>query len=342
MDSIYYLNAFVNNNLVRGLFFMLLTVLSAYLVDYLIWYYFKKITLRTNNKIDDFLINVLTTPIHWFIILIGFRKSLLLTLKWPLSKQINLYFTIIMVAIIAIVVSKILTFIIKRWLKSYKNTKTIPQYIGNIVSVVIFIIAIAVVLSILDISISPILTSLGIAGLVIGLSLQSTLINIIAAIKIISEEKVKIGDYIDDGGAIKGVVEDISLNSTRIRNLNNNIIIVPNAKISDSAVINYARNESKIRIIVPVAISTDLPIDKIKSQLVEIVKDIFKNHEGTYKKREPEVWLNSAEYNNALNLPIYKFNILINIVSYRYEFNIMDAILTKVSQEFWDKKIKNS
>jgi hypothetical protein len=41
-------------------------------------------------------------------------------------------------------------------------------------------------------------------------------------------------------------------------------------------------------------------------------------------------------------LPIYKFNILINIVSYRYEFNIMDAILTKVSQEFWDKKIKNS
>jgi small-conductance mechanosensitive channel len=194
-----------------------------------------------------------------------------------------------MVAIIAIVVSKILTFIIKRQLKSYKNTKTIPQYIGNIVSVVIFIIAIAVVLSILDISISPILTSLGIAGLVIGLSLQSTLINIIAAIKIISEEKVKIGDYIDDGGAIKGVVEDISLNSTRIRNLNNNIIIVPNAKISDSAVINYARNESKIRIIVPVAISTDLPIDKIKSQLVEIVKDIFKNHEGTYKKREPEV-----------------------------------------------------
>lgn len=219
-------------------------------------------------------------------------------------------------------------------MKSHKNTKTIPQYVGNIVSVVIFVIATTIVLVTLDISISPILTSLGIAGLAIGLSMQSTLVNFIAAIKIISEEKVKIGDFIDDGGAIKGVVEDMSLNSTRIRNLNNNIIIVPNSKISDSPVINYARNESKIRIIVPVVILADHPVDKIKSKLTTIVKDIFKNQEGVYKKREPEVWLNSAEHSSSFNLPVYKFNILINIVSYRYEFSVMDAILTRVSQEF--------
>ncbi|MFA5230526.1 MAG: hypothetical protein WC422_04020, partial [Candidatus Paceibacterota bacterium] len=63
-------------------------------------------------------------------------------------------------------------------------------------------------------------------------------------------------------------------------------------------------------------------------------KDIFKSQEGVYKKREPEVWLNSAEHNSSFNLPVYKFNILINIVSYRYEFSVMDAILTRISQEF--------
>jgi len=142
---------------------------------------------------------------------------------------------------------------------------------------------------ILDISISPILTSFGIAGLAIGLSMQSTLINFIAAIKIISEEKVKIGDFIDDGNEIKGVVEDMSLNSTRIRNLNNNIIIVPNSKISDSPVINYARNESKIRIVIPVVILANQPVDKIKTKLNKIVKNIFENQDGIYKKREPEI-----------------------------------------------------
>ncbi len=319
---------------------MLLTIALAYLVDYLIWYYIKKITLKTKTLIDDFLINVLTTPIHWLIILVGFKKSLLIILNWQWTKSINLYFTILIVGIIAWVASKVFSFFIKRWLKSQKNTKTIPQYISNIVSVVIFVIASAIVLLILDISISPILTSFGIAGLAIGLSMQSTLINFIAAIKIISEEKVKIGDFIDDGNEIKGVVEDMSLNSTRIRNLNNNIIIVPNSKISDSPVINYARNESKIRIVIPVVILANQPVDKIKTKLNKIVKNIFENQDGIYKKREPEIWLNKAEQTSSMNLPVYRFNILINIVSYRYEFSITDAILTSVSQEFWDRKLE--
>jgi len=155
--------------------------------------------------------------------------------------------------------------------------------------VVVFLIALMVIMSMLKISIAPLLTSFGIAGILIGLSLQNTLVNFIAGLKIISEEKIKIGDFIDDGVSIKGVVEDMSLNSTKIRNLNNNIIIVPNSKISDNPITNYSRNDSKIRVIVPITIVIEKPLGEIKEKLQEIVMEVFNTMEGIDKKREPEV-----------------------------------------------------
>jgi len=219
-------------------------------------------------------------------------------------------------------------------LEVHKRAQKIPQYISNIVAVIIFLIAITIILVMFKISVTPLITSFGIAGLVVGLALQNTLINFIAGIKIISEEKIKIGDFIDGGNEIKGVVEDMSLNSTRIRNLNNNIIIVPNSKISDGSIINYARNDTKIRLVVPVTLIADKPIDEIKEKLTQITYEVFNTEEGVYKKKDPEVWLLSAEHFNSMLSPVLKFNILINIISYRYEFSVMDAILVKISKEF--------
>jgi len=174
-------------------------------------------------------------------------------------------------------------------LKVQKQTKKIPQYISNIVGVVVFLIALMVIMSMLKISIAPLLTSFGIAGILIGLSLQNTLVNFIAGLKIISEEKIKIGDFIDDGVSIKGVVEDMSLNSTKIRNLNNNIIIVPNSKISDNPITNYSRNDSKIRVVVPITIVIEKPLNEIKEKLQEIVMEVFNTMEGIDKKKEPQI-----------------------------------------------------
>ena len=191
-----------------------------------------------------------------------------------------------------------------------------------------------IILSILKVSITPILTSFGIAGLVVGLSLQNTLVNFIAGVKIISEEKVKIGDFIDDGSTIKGVVEDMSLNSTKIRNLNNNIIIVPNSKISDSPIINYTRNDNKIRMIIPVTIVANQPINDIKEKLKEIIYEVFNTSEGVDKRKEPEIWLNSANQANSMILPVLTFSILITITNYRYQFRITDDILMRISRAF--------
>ena len=254
-----------------------------------------------------------------------------------ITQYADLGYKIAMIVLVAFVISKLLSFFIGHWLKVQKNTKKIPQYISNIVGTIIFLIALMIILSILKVSITPILTSFGIAGLVVGLSLQNTLVNFIAGVKIISEEKIKIGDFVDDGNNIKGVVEDMSLNSTKIRNLNNNIIIVPNSKIAENPIINYTRNDNKIRIVVPVTITADKPIDEIKGKLEKIIYEVFNTGEGIDKRREPEIWLNSANQANSMILPVLTFSILITITNYRYQFSITDELLMRVSRELWNK-----
>ena len=310
-------------------------ILLAFVVDYLIWFYIKKVTIKTHTHIDDFLVNVLTTPIHWFIIILGAKKAFLEMFDNMVTKNVDLYYKIAIIVLVAFVVSKLLSFFIGHWLKVQKQTKKIPQYISNIVGVVVFLIALMVIMSMLKISIAPLLTSFGIAGILIGLSLQNTLVNFIAGLKIISEEKIKIGDFIDDGVSIKGVVEDMSLNSTKIRNLNNNIIIVPNSKISDNPITNYSRNDSKIRVVVPITIVIEKPLNEIKEKLQEIVMEVFNTMEGIDKKKEPQIWIVNAGQASSMTLPVATFNVLITIVSYKYQFGVADAILAKASNKFW-------
>jgi len=333
MDAFYCLNMFWKNNIVQGLIIILLSILLAYFIDYLIWYYIKKITNKTNTRVDDFLINTLTIPIHWFIIIFGFKQSCIKIFDGNVTKYADLTLTIFIIILVAWVISKLLSFFIGHWLKIQKNTKKIPQYISNIVGVMIFLIALMIILSILKISIAPILTSFGIAGLAIGLSLQNTLTNFIAGLKIISEEKIKIGDFIDDNNNIKGVVEDMSLNSTKIRNLNNNIVIVPNSRISDNPVTNYSRND--IRVVVPIIVVIDKPLSEIKNTIKEIVTDVFETMEGVDKKRKPEIWITNAGQTNSVILPTATFNVLITVTSYKYQFAITDAILGKISEKCW-------
>ncbi len=335
MDVLHYLNVFWYNNIVQGIVAILGAILLAFLIDYLIWFYIKKYTIKTHTHVDDFLVSVLTIPIHWTIIIWGVKKAFLKMFDITLTKNIDLYYRIAVILLVAYVISRLLSFFIGHWLKTQKQTKKIPQYVSNIVGVAVFMLALMIIMMMLKISITPLLTSFGIAGLLIGLSLQNTLINFIAGMKIISEEKIKVGDYIDDGFGIKGVVEDMSLNSTKIRNLNNNIIIVPNSKISDNPITNYSRNDSKIRVIVPVTLIIDKPLNVIKEELNTIVLEVFHTMEGVDRRKTPEVWIVDAGQASSAARPTATFNILITILGYRYQFCVADAILEKVSKTFW-------
>ncbi len=83
------------------------------------------------------------------------------------------------------------------------------------------------------------MTALGVGGLAVALALQDTLANLFAGLHVIGSRKVIPGDYVVLDTGEEGYVEDINWRNTSLRNLRNNMIVVPNARLASAILTNY-------------------------------------------------------------------------------------------------------
>lgn len=135
--------------------------------------------------------------------------------------------------------------------------------------VIILAIGFLILLSNLGISIAPLLTALGVGGLAVALALQDTLANFFAGVHLLIEKPIRIGDFIRLETGEEGYVVDISWRTTRIKMLSNNILIVPNSKLSQSRLINYCLPEKKVSATIRISVSCKSNPEKVERILVD-------------------------------------------------------------------------
>ncbi len=109
----------------------------------------------------------------------------------------------------------------------------------NITRIVVFSIGIVVILQSLGISVTPILTALGVGGIAVALALQDTLSNLFAGIFIITSNKVRVGDYVKLQSGEEGFIEDISWRTITIKETTDTMVVVPNSKLSTAIYKNF-------------------------------------------------------------------------------------------------------
>ena len=114
-----------------------------------------------------------------------------------------------------------------------QRAKSISALLRSIVSVTIWSIALLMALATLGINIAPILASAGVVGVAVGFGAQTLVKDYVAGIFLIIEDQYGIGDRIDVGPVI-GIVEEVELRVTRIRD--------------DSDVVWYVRNGEILRV----------------------------------------------------------------------------------------------
>ena len=103
------------------------------------------------------------------------------------------------------------------------------RMIVSTVSSLVMIFGLLIALSQLGISLGPLLAGLGVAGFIIGFALQDTLSNFASGIMILIYRPYDVGDLIDVGG-VYGEVNKMTLVTTSILTLDNQMIVVPNNK----------------------------------------------------------------------------------------------------------------
>jgi small-conductance mechanosensitive channel len=135
--------------------------------------------------------------------------------------------------------------------------------------VTVIVVGVLILLSVLGIHITPILTALGVGGLAVALAVQDSLANLFAGMHLLADQPIRVGDYVKIADSIEGHVVDIGWRSTRVRMLQNTIVVVPNKRVAESVIVNYDMPEPRMALVIPVKVSYRSDPDKVERVLVE-------------------------------------------------------------------------
>ncbi len=134
---------------------------------------------------------------------------------------------------------------------------------------VVLAVGFLVLLSALGVEITPILTALGVGGLAVALALQDTLSNLFAGVHLLADRPIRVGDYVKIADNVEGYVVDVGWRSTRVRMLQNVVVVVPNKKVAESIITNYDLPEPRMSLLLRVGVSYDSDPDHVERVLVD-------------------------------------------------------------------------
>jgi len=140
---------------------------------------------------------------------------------------------------------------------------------------VIYLIGFLVALDYLGVSITPLITALGVGGLAVALALQDTLSNLFSGLNILMTRKIRPGDFIRLDTGEEGVVCDITWRNTTIRALENNMVIVPNGKLGGAIVTNTHLPEKEMGLFVPVTVAFDNDLALVERVTLEVAREVL-------------------------------------------------------------------
>ncbi|ADV80824.1 MULTISPECIES: small-conductance mechanosensitive channel MscS [Thermoanaerobacter] len=196
-------------------------------------------------------------------------------------KILKVTFDIIKILVIAFIGIKIGDILISRFYKLQTKGKiqlperkigTLMSLTKNILRYVIYFIAAASILKIFNIEMTSILAVAGIGSLAIGFGAQNLVKDVISGFFIIFEDQFGVGDYITINN-FSGLVEEVGLRISKIRDFSGDLHIIPNGEIK--TVTNHTRGS--MRALVNVGIPYEEDVDRIINVLTQICEDIKKS-----------------------------------------------------------------
>ena len=211
----------------------------------------------------------------------------------------------IIILFIGFFLIKIITNTTKKFIIKEKNefeTKrrnTIVKLINNIIKYFIYIIMVIFILNVYDVDTKSIIASLGVAGVILGFALQSTVEDFVSGISIIMDNYFVVGDIITYDN-FTGEVIEMGLKSTKIKKANGEVYIIANRNIN--SVINLSQHRAGI--IIKTATAYEESSEKVEKVLNEVIEEA-KKIPGVYKESK-YLGIDSME-DSAIN-----YSILIN------------------------------
>lgn len=167
-----------------------------------------------------------------------------------------------------------------------QRAKTLASVMSNLITWSLLLFAVGAVLSELGVAVGALVASAGILGAALGFGAQSLVKDLINGLFIIFEDQFGVGDSVDLGEA-RGVIENVGLRVTQVRDVNGVLWYVRNGEII--RVGNQSQGWS--RVILDIPLSYKVNIDKARDAILQAAQELVKD--SNFAKRmlgQPEIW----------------------------------------------------
>ena len=238
---------------------------------------------NTEASWDNDILNPIVNRAYVFVILAGIE----LTMMWTLGRKDEIYasvapyFSGIYIILSASIVSIAIKFIVPAAMERYNTNKSVTVTGGNPLVVfgsrgLVWFMGIYMALNEVGIELFGILASLAVFSIIIGLAVQQTLGNMLNSFMLALDQPFEVGDRIEVDG-VTGTVMSLGLLSTKVLTLTEQLVVIPNNRLVDSTITNFARGggdgiASRVLLFLDIGVDYEERSSHVKQVILDVAK----------------------------------------------------------------------
>jgi small-conductance mechanosensitive channel len=243
----------------------------------------RRLTRRTETELDDEILSVIRPQVSWFIAAVGFQIAtarLAFTSESVDALLGDVYFVLYWFVIVA-TVWRTVDFLIQ-W-HAERQSPDADQALSQQASILlqrlariaVAIVGVIVLLGHFGIDVLAVTAALGLTGFAIALAAQDTISNIISGLVIMIDRPFSVGDRIDVPALDTWAdVVEIGMRSTKALTRDNRLVMIPNASIVDTNVVNYSLPDPTYRLQTDIGIGSGENIPDVVRSLTQAVRAV--------------------------------------------------------------------
>ncbi len=310
-------------------------ILFGFIAEKIIIPILNRFTARTKWKGDDIIVGGFKGMIFLWLMLTGFYgASLYLDLRPEYIEILRKILLVIVIFSATIVLTRISTGFVRLQTEKVEGVIPTTSIFQNLTKMICYIVGILIILQSLGISITPILTALGVGGLAVALALQDTLSNLFAGLQITATKKIHPGDYIKLDSGDEGFVADITWRYTSIRTQPNNMVIIPNAKLASSIFTNYFAPQKEMTFGINCTVGFSSDLEKVERVSKEVALQVMSEISGAVADYDP-----NFRYQNFTDSGI-SFVVILKALEFDKQFLLKHEFIKQIHARFAQEGIE--
>jgi small-conductance mechanosensitive channel len=283
----------------------------------------------TKNSLDDTIIATMRRPLWLIVILTGIQLwAGLAPLPAALDRTVDVGTKAASVFLIVMFADGF----VQAWLQSRAGQSKILATSGGVLrtaaKILVYVIGILMVLSSVGIDVTPLLASLGVGSLALGLALQKTLEDFLAGLFLAADQPIRVGDYVELANGEGGTVLTIGWRTTRLRSRLDSHIIVPNSQLATSTVVNRSMPRSDVSFTVTVGVDYASDLAEVTKVSLAVAQEVHEEQTVADSNYQPRVVFEQFGESSV------DFQVWLRAISWEGHFKLKDAFIRKLHERF--------